>query len=153
MIRSDTPNKVNGRAEFGMDLEAPNMLWGALVPAPVAHGKIRSLDLSKARAVPGVVAVVGPKELRKLLPSSGGDPDRPVFPSEEILYRNQPIAAVAATSLAQARKGVRAVKVDIEPLPVFPDIESVFPDWPETKGPRSPHVIAHVHARHGDLKG
>jgi CO/xanthine dehydrogenase Mo-binding subunit len=153
MIRSDALTKIDGRAEYGMDLEALGMLWAALVPSPVAHGRIRSVDLSAARRAPGVRVAIGPKEVAKLLPNGGGDPERPLFPTAEVRYRNQPLAAIAASSLAEAREAARLAKLTIEPLPSVPEIESLFPDWPDAEARRSPHVIAHVQARSGDLEG
>jgi CO/xanthine dehydrogenase Mo-binding subunit len=79
-VRPDSGVKLAGTAVYGTDLDVPGMLWGALVPAPVAHGRLRSLDLGPARALPGVV-VVGPDDLRSLLPAGGGDKERPIFAS------------------------------------------------------------------------
>jgi CO/xanthine dehydrogenase Mo-binding subunit len=152
MIRSDAPAKVAGSPAFGVDLDRPGMLWGALVLSPVAHGRIRSLDLEAARRLPGVEAVLGPAEARRVLPR-GGNPDRPVFPAEEILYHAQPIAAVAARGRAAARAAARAVRAEIEPLPVRADLDAVFPEWPETPVEDPERVNAHVHARFGDVEG
>ena len=149
-MRSDLAIKLAGHAVYGTDLDRPGMLWAALVPSPVAHGRLRSVDLAPARRLPGVVAI-GPDDLAALLPGGGGDADRPIFPSGEVAYRNQPLAAVAAPTLAEARRAAALVRVDVEPLPALVDIETAFPSWPGAEAARSPHVIAHVHARHGDL--
>ena len=55
--RPDARPKLEGSAVFALDLDVPGMLWAALVPAPVAHGRLRSVDLAPARALPGVVAI------------------------------------------------------------------------------------------------
>ena len=149
-VRPDAALKLAGAAGYGTDLEAPGMLWAALVLAPVAHGRLRSVDLAPARALEGVVAV-GPDDLAALLPGGGGDPDRPIFPPSEIQYRSQPLAAVAAPTLALAQRAARAVRIEAEPLPVVADLESVFPEWPGPEAARSPLVAAHVHARHGEV--
>ncbi|MGI0129872.1 MAG: xanthine dehydrogenase family protein molybdopterin-binding subunit [Thermoplasmata archaeon] len=149
-IRPDAAVKLAGTAVYGVDVDVPGMLWAALVPAPVAHGRLRSVDLAPARALPGVVAV-GPNDLAALLPGGGGDADRPIFPVTEVAYRHQPLAAVAAPTLREARRAAAAVRVDVEPLPAVIDLESVFPEWPGPEAAGSPHVIAHVHARHGDI--
>lgn len=150
-IRPDAAVKLAGAAVYGTDLDLPGMLWAALVPAPVARGRIRSVDLGPARAMPGVVAV-GAGDLASLLPGGGGDPDRPIFPTREIAYRHQPLAAVAAPTLAEARRAAAAVRVEVEPLPALVDLETAFPDWPGPEAAGSEHVIAHVHARHGDIE-
>ncbi len=56
--RLDSPEKVTGRAQFGMDMRLPGMLTAVVARSPVFGGKVRSLDSQKAKAVPGVKAVV-----------------------------------------------------------------------------------------------
>ena len=148
--RPDARLKLEGSATFGMDLEAPGMLWAALVPSPVAHGRLSSVDLSPARSLEGVVAI-GAADLSRLFPGAG-DPDRPLFPSETVLFRGQPVAAVAAPSRELARQAARAVRVEVESLPVVSDLEDVFPEWPGPSADASPHVAAHVRARDGDVE-
>jgi len=152
MTRSDAPRKIRGQVEYGADLSRPGMLWGALVPAPIAHGRIVRLDLKRARGLPGVVAVVGPKEAQALLPKGGGDPERPLFPTSEIAYAGQPVAAVAAETLAAAHAAARAVSVATEPSPVQLEIDAIFPEWPGAEARNSPFVTAHVHAKSGDVE-
>jgi CO/xanthine dehydrogenase Mo-binding subunit len=149
--RPDAAEKLAGAARFGTDLDVPGMLWGALVHAPVAAGTIRSVDLGPARALPGVVAV-GAADLATLVPPGGEVPDRELFPTAEVAYRRQPLAAVAAPSLREAVRAAAAVRVSVDPRPPLIDLESLFPEWPGPEAKRSPHVIAHVHARRGDLE-
>jgi CO/xanthine dehydrogenase Mo-binding subunit len=148
--RPDAGVKLAGAARYGTDLDVPGMLWGALVHAPVAAGAIDEVDLAAARALPGVVAV-GASDLGRLVPPGGATPDRPLFPTTEIAYRRQPLAAVAAPSLREAVRAAAAVRVRVDPRPPLVDIESLFPEWPGSDAKRSPHVIAHVHARRGDV--
>lgn len=56
--RLDTPAKVNGTAEFGIDVKLPGMVYASLEQCPVIGGKVKSFDASKARAMPGVIDVV-----------------------------------------------------------------------------------------------
>ncbi len=152
MTRPDATPKAFGRVEYGTDLETDGMLWAGLVRAPIAHGRIARLDLDAGRRVPGVVGVVGPEDLKRLLPRGGGDAERPIFPPQEILYRGQPVAAVAAETRDAARRGARAVRVEVAPLPVIARIEDVFPDWPmDPLAKKNPHVVGHVHVRAGDV--
>jgi CO/xanthine dehydrogenase Mo-binding subunit len=134
-----------------MDLELPGMLWAALVPSPTAHGRLRAVDLAPARALPGVVAV-GAADVASLLSGAHGDAERPVFPSETVVFRHQPVAAVAAPTLERAREAARAVRVDVESLPVVSDLEDLFPDWPGPEAEGSPHIAAHVRAHSGDVE-
>jgi CO/xanthine dehydrogenase Mo-binding subunit len=151
VIRPDGAVKLTGRAIFGTDLSDEGMAFAALVLAPVAHGRIRSLNLDAVRGRPGVLAVVGPDEVAALVARGTGTADRPLFPREEIRYRSEPIAAVAARSLAAARSAAAAVTAEIEPLAPVLDVEEVVPEWPDRSMADSPHVNAHVLARHGDL--
>ena len=56
--RLDTPDKVNGRAEFGLDVKRPGMLYAVVLRCPVFGGKVASFDATKAKAVPGVKNVI-----------------------------------------------------------------------------------------------
>jgi CO/xanthine dehydrogenase Mo-binding subunit len=151
MTRSDAGAKVRGAVDYGVDIEAPGMLHAALVPAPIAAGTIRSIDLGPARRAPGVVVAVGPAELTALLPH-GGDADRPVFPATRILYRHQPLAAVAAETLEEARAAARLVRVEVTEEPPLLDVEDRYPDWPVGLAKDAPGVVAHVLARAGDVE-
>ncbi len=149
--RADAPVKLRGAAVYGTDLSAEGMYWGALVPSPIAHGRIRSIDLAPARALPGVVAI-GADEVAGLLPK-GAAAETPIFPKEEVVYRGQPVAAVAAPTRALAREAARKVRVDLEPLEIWGSIDTLLPEWPGADPPRIGALNAHVHARHGDLEG
>ncbi len=151
-VRPDAAAKLAGSVEYGMDLDRPGMLWGALVLAAEGAGRLRSVDLRAARAMDGVVAI-GPEDLPGLLGAAGRDEERPPFPAERIAYRSQPVAAVAAPTLAQARAAARAVVVRVDAEPSLGDLESRFPEWPGPEAASSPHVAAHVHARRGDVEG
>jgi len=148
--RPDARPKLDGTAVYGADLDVPGMLWAALVPAPVAHGRLRTVDLGAARAMEGVIAIAG-ADLAGLLPNATGDPERPIFPVDTISYRNQPVAAVAAPTRELARRAARAVRVEVEALPAVTDLEQLFPEWPGPEADGSVHIAAHVRARDGDI--
>jgi CO/xanthine dehydrogenase Mo-binding subunit len=147
--RSDLEGKLRGEVRYGTDLEAPGMHWGVLVRSPVAHGRIRSIDLEGARRLAGV-SVVDARRVAEMFPGPAAG-DRPLFPPAEVTYLNQPVAAVAAPTLAQARRAAREVRVDVEPMAPVVDVDTVFPEFPGPGARDSPHVTAHVHARHGDV--
>jgi CO/xanthine dehydrogenase Mo-binding subunit len=58
-IRPDGADKVTGRATFGADFNLPGMLWGKVLRSPHAHARIKSINLKKAAALPGVKAAIG----------------------------------------------------------------------------------------------
>jgi CO/xanthine dehydrogenase Mo-binding subunit len=150
-IRPDADAKVRGAIEFGFDLEAEGMLWGELVLAPVSHGRIRSVDVTPARALPGVTAIAA-ADVPRLTGGAAGDADRPPFPRDTVVYACQPVAAVAAPTHHEARVAARAVRVTIEPLPAIADLESIYPEWPGSSVGPSPHIAGHVRARRGDVE-
>ncbi len=150
MTRSDAALKLSGSARYGMDLDRPGMLWGALIPSPVAHGRLLGVDLAEVRKMPGVVAAIGPEETARLLPSAQAS-ERPPFPRGEIAYRGQPVGAVAARTLREARAAAQVASVRVEPLPVIVDLEQRFPEWPGSEAGGAPGVVAHVRARWGPV--
>jgi CO/xanthine dehydrogenase Mo-binding subunit len=148
--RPDGPAKIGGTAVFGTDLDVPGMLWGALVLAPIAHGRLITVDLAPARALPGVVAISA-ADVARLTDERPGDPDRPPFPPAWISYRHQPIAAVAAPTRELARAAARAVRVGVEAKAVAMDLDDLFPEWPEEVVTDPDRVAAHVLARSGGV--
>jgi CO/xanthine dehydrogenase Mo-binding subunit len=151
-IRADAALKLQGNAPYGTDLSAEGMLWGALVFSPIAHGKIRRVDLAMARQIPGVVAI-GAEDLAGLLPAGATPPETPLFPTDEVVYRYQPLAAVAAPTRSAARDAAERVRVEIEPREVWGSIDDLLPEWPGSSRPIEGPLNAHIHARHGDVGG
>jgi xanthine dehydrogenase YagR molybdenum-binding subunit len=95
--RVDGPAKATGRARYSSDVWQKDMLFGVLMGSPVAHGRVKSIDTSAAKAVPGVTAVY---EVAK-----AGD---------EIQWQGAEIVAVAAQREEIARDAIRKVKVEWE---------------------------------------
>src|SRR5919198_3867194 len=67
--RLEARDKVSGRAEYTHLMRLPGMLTGKIVRSTVAHGRIKSIDLSAARAVPGVHSIVTSDDIRKVIPN------------------------------------------------------------------------------------
>ena len=120
----DGVEKVTGGARYTADLRPAGALVGAMLRSPIAHGEIRRIDASRARAIAGVRAVV-----------TGDDCDMPygVIPiaqneyplaRERVRYRGEPIAAVAADDEATAQAALDAIELDIAPLPAYFDAAS-----------------------------
>ena len=138
--RPDGVDKVTGRARFGADLFAPNMLHGRVLRSPHAHARIVSMDSSKAAALPGIKAVVARDDLPDLPSewSSAGellvnynDMTRNVMAREKVLYEGHAVAAVAATSAAVAKRALGLIEVEYEVLPhVLDPVEAMRPDAP-----------------------
>lgn len=125
-IRHDGADKVTGRAHYGADFQAADLLHGYVLRSPHAHARILRIDTTKAMALPGVKAVVtaadfpqGPDRIVDL-----GDGDVPLsyirgnlLASGKALYRGHAVAAVAAVNRHIAEEAAGLIEVDYEPLP------------------------------------
>src|ERR671914_2635019 len=91
--------KVTGRAEYVHNLRLPGMLYGKIFRASVAHGRIRSIDVSAARAVAGVHRVVTADDIRTVMPDPYYGPafhDQPILAIEKVHHVGEPVAVVLA---------------------------------------------------------
>ncbi|MGE0746048.1 MAG: xanthine dehydrogenase family protein molybdopterin-binding subunit [Rhodospirillales bacterium] len=144
-VKQDGPDKVTGRAKFGADLMLPGMLFGKVLRSPHPHAIIRSIDTSAAEALPGVRAVVTRDDFPDLpAGTNGGDMTRNALAREKALYDGHPVAAVAATSEAIAKRALKLIKVDYEVLPhVIDPVEAMQAGAP----------ILHPHIRTKGVEG
>ena len=110
-IRPDGVPKVTGRAQYGSDLAMPGMLVGRILRSPHAHARIRSIDTSKAAALPGVKAVITSADFPDMKFEYVGPErvaqnfwhiTRNVMAREKALYEGHPVAAIAAISKSVA---------------------------------------------------
>ena len=139
-IRPDGVPKVTGRAMYGADMAMPGMLWGKVIRSPHAHARIRSIDPSRALALPGVKAVVtaadfpdqkfayvGPERVQQ----NAWHITRNVMAREKALYEGHAVAAVAAIDKATADEAAGLIDIDYEVLPHVIDVdEAMKPDAP-----------------------
>jgi 4-hydroxybenzoyl-CoA reductase subunit alpha len=115
----DGIEKVTGRARYTADLPAGDALVGVILRSPVAHGVIRGIDTTRARALPGVRAVITGEDFAApygVIPIAQNE-----WPlaRERVRYRGEPVAAVAAVDLATAQAALAAIELDIVPLPAY----------------------------------
>src|SRR6202011_940227 len=139
-VRPDGVPKVTGLAQYGADMTMPGMLVGRVLRSPHAHARIRSIDIAKAAALPGVKAVVtsadfpeqkfeyvGPERVAQ----NFWHMTRNIMAREKELYEGHPVAAVAATSKSVADAALALITVDYEVLPHVIDVdEAMKPDAP-----------------------
>ncbi|CAN1515253.1 CoxL Aerobic-type carbon monoxide dehydrogenase, large subunit CoxL/CutL homologs [Burkholderiaceae bacterium] len=139
-IRPDGVPKVTGMAQYGADYSLPGMLWAKILRSPHAHARIRSINTSKAEALPGVKAVLTSADL-PAQPFDYIGPERVavnywhmtrnILAREKALYEGHAIAAVAATTAAIAAEAIALIEVDYEVLPHVIDVdEAMHPDAP-----------------------
>ncbi len=115
----DGIEKVTGRALYTADLPVGEALVGRILRSSVAHGIIRSIDTSRARATRGVRAVITGEEFSApygVIPIAQNE-----WPlaRDRVRYRGEPLVAVAATDEATADAALAAIAFDIEPLPAY----------------------------------
>jgi len=171
-VRPDGVPKVTGLAQYGSDLAMPGMLVGHILRSPHAHARIRSIDTSRAAALPGVKVVVtsadfpeqkfeyvGPERVAQ----NFWHMTRNIMAREKALYEGHAVAAVAATSKAIADEALSLIAVDYEVLPhvidvdeaMKPDAPLLFPDL-ITRGVESPpkpsNISKRVEYKLGDLE-
>lgn len=104
--RVDALPKVTGAAKYTTDIKLPGQLVGKIFRSPHAHGVIKRLDFAKAKAMPGVKAVIR------------------IIEGETFRYFHQPIAAVAAETEAQADAALKAIELEFDEKPILLDIPS-----------------------------
>ena len=136
-VRPDGADKVVGRANFGADLRLPGMLEGRVKRSPHAHARLVRIDASKARALPGVKAVVTAADfpdLENLATHLGEtattlrDIGRNVIARDKVLYVGHAVAAVAATSAEIADAALALIDVEYEVLPHVIEVEAAMAD-------------------------
>lgn len=118
---------VTGRALYCDDIALPaKTLHAAFGLSRIAHGNIRSLDLTALANVPGVVTVATPADIPGENNYGGVVHDDPIFANRLVQYVGQPMFAVAATSYSAARRAVAKARVEYDPLPAILDIRAAL---------------------------
>jgi len=118
--RLDAAAKATGRAVYTDDISLPGMLHGAILQSPVAHARILSIDTTRAKALPGVEAVLTAADVPdRLFGVSPARYDENVLAIEKVLYVGDEVAAVAAVNLETAREALALIDVQYEPLPLL----------------------------------
>ena len=112
MKRKEDPRFLQGKGNYIDDFTLPGMLWLDIVRSPIAYGKIKNIDASKALEIPGVLAVLTGKDLEAYglhwMPTLMSDTQM-VLPTDTVMYQAQEVAGVIATSRYAAADGVAAV--------------------------------------------
>src|SRR5215831_2794772 len=128
--RLEDPRLVAGKGSFVDDIHLPHMLYAAVLRSFYAHALLRSLDVSAARSLPGVVAVLTGEDIAKdvqdlpTLAMTGGwavdemhPLGHPVLATTTVCYVGQPVAVVVARERYVARDAVELIQVDYESVP------------------------------------
>jgi CO/xanthine dehydrogenase Mo-binding subunit len=125
LIRQDGRDKVTGSGRYAADLTVTGMLHGAFRIAAVSHARIRGLDTTAARAVPGVHAVITAADVPQVRYGAFLK-DRVLFARDVVRWEGELIAAIAADTPEVAARAAALIEVDLEVLPAMTDLETAI---------------------------
>jgi carbon-monoxide dehydrogenase large subunit len=146
--RTEDPRLLAGRGRYLDDISDSRMLEAAVLRSPVAHARIKEIDVSRALELPGVVDVLTGADLVEV---AGPQPviwhpipDQRIaamhaLAVDRVRWVGQAVAAVAATSRHVAEDAIELIDVEYEALPVVPDLDAalaegaprLYDDWPD----------------------
>ena len=143
-LRHDSALKhATGEARFADDVAEPaGLLHAALALSPVAHGRLVALDLGPARAMPGVVAVLGPADIPGANDVAPIGKNEPLFAEGVVHFVGQPLAMVLATTRDAALLAAAAIRAEIDALPAVLSVAEGLS--------RAQYVIEPMTMRRGD---
>ena len=133
--RVDAMSKVTGQALYGPDINLPGLLHGKILRSPHAHARIRSINVSKAEAFPGVYAIVTAADLPEAEDRTAEAGESTVnykflrdnnLASDKVLYQGHAVAAVAASSPHIAEQALDLIEVAYEVLPPALDVREAM---------------------------
>lgn len=136
--RVEDPRFLTGEARYLADLQIPGTVHAAFVRSPYGHARIRRIDASAARALPGVLAVFTAEDVATLPPLASGLPieglkptPQTVLAKDKVRFIGEAVAVVVAENRYIAEDAVELVEVDYERLPAVTDAErAMAPDAP-----------------------
>lgn len=172
LLRKEDRRLLTGAGVFIADVKLPRALAIAFARSPYAHARIVSVDLSRAKALPGVVAVLTGNDLAgDLKPVPGMQnqpppawkaavehrfdvPSQPLLAVDKIRYVGEPYAVVVAESRYIAEDAAELIDIEVEELPVVDTIEAATgDDAPEVHEGHSRNTVAEFRIRKGDVDG
>jgi len=134
--RVEDPRFITGRGRYVDDIELPQQCHGVVVMSPHAHAAIKRVDTAKAKAAPGVLAVLTGADvvadrlggLAPPMPEDMGGPKgfrtlRAILATDKVRAVGDRVAFVVAETQAQARDAAELLEIDYEPLPAVTDVE------------------------------
>ncbi|NWF93251.1 MAG: xanthine dehydrogenase family protein [Syntrophaceae bacterium] len=151
VIRKDGYEKVTGRLKFGADFDKAGFLHGKVLRSPHAHALIKKVDVEKAKALPGVVAILTAEDVPGRNGFGAIIPDQPVICGEKVRFIGDGVALVAAESEEAAIEALKLIDVEYEPLSaVFSPVEAMKPGAPKVH--ENGNLLTTVRIRKGDTE-
>src|SRR5437764_1479174 len=172
MLRREDRRLLMGEGQFVADIVLPRMAHAVLVRSPLAHGRIRTVDLSRALAMPGVLAAINGAELLQLLPPVPEgqislprkwqnvvqhkflSPSEPLLALDTVRHVGEAIAIIVAETRYQAEDAAELVAADLEELPAVVDPEAALkPGAPIIHERHGTNLIGEFAIERGDVAG
>ena len=169
--RLESRAKVTGRADYVHNLSLPGMLYGKIFRATVAHGRIRSIDISAAKKLKGVHSVVTGADVLTVVPNPYYGPvflDQPIIAIDKVRFVGEPVAVALADDPHVADHAVQLITAEYDELPaVYDEIEALtsttfvhdelkpsgtFPDLKHLAGRSKTNVTCEFHLQRGDIE-
>src|SRR5690242_3001938 len=167
--RREDRRLLTGQGQFIADLALPRMLHAVLVRSPLAHARIRNVDLSRARAAPGVAMALNGGDLLQMLPPVPEgqislprkwttviqhkflNPQQPLLAHDKVRHVGEAVAIIAAETRDQAEDAAELVALDLEELPPVVDPEAALrPDSPIVHDRFDTNLIGEFKVTRGD---
>ncbi|MBI4193615.1 MAG: xanthine dehydrogenase family protein molybdopterin-binding subunit [Betaproteobacteria bacterium] len=169
--RLEAREKVTGRAEYIHNMRLPGMLYGKIFRSTLAHGRIRSIDVSAAAAVAGVHRVITAEDVKTVIPDPYYGPvfhDQPILAMDKVRHVGEPVAVVLASDPHVAEQAAQLIAADYEELPaVFDEVAAtgspvivhevlrpagMFPDFKDLAGRKNTNLHLDFKLRRGDVE-
>ncbi|HMJ98506.1 MAG TPA: molybdopterin cofactor-binding domain-containing protein, partial [Reyranella sp.] len=140
VLRKEDPTLLRGEGRYTDDLNLPGQAYAVMVRSRYAHGILKGIDVSEARTMPGVLAILAAADLDEAgfgllmcplnMPQRDGTPmrtpPRPSLAKGKVRFVGEAVAVVVAETATQAKDGAEAVVLDIDELPAVTDPESAL---------------------------
>jgi CO/xanthine dehydrogenase Mo-binding subunit len=171
VVRLEARDKVTGRAEYTHTMRLPGMLHAKYFRSTVAHGRIKSVDVSAAKKFPGVAHVVSIADIKKVIPDPYYGPafhDQPILADGKVRFVGEPVAMVLATDPHVAEQAAQLISAEYEELPaVFDEVDALtskvyvhdalkpagtFADLKHLKGAKNTNMALDYQLRRGDVE-
>jgi aerobic carbon-monoxide dehydrogenase large subunit len=159
--RQEDPPLLMGRARFMGDLRLPGLLAVKFLRSPHAHARVVAVDVRRARAMPGVEAVVSGADLvattrpiRAVMSGAGYKQSSwPVLAQGKVRFVGEPVVAVVAADAYRAEDALDAIEVTYDPLAAVADAEaSMQPDAPRLHDELADNILFHTRFEKGDVQ-
>ncbi len=168
--RLEARDKVMGRAEYTHTMRLPGMLHGKIFRSTVPHGRIKSIDTSAAKKIPGVYRVITAEDVAKVIPDPYYGPafhDQPILALDKVRFVGEPVAVVLAADPHVAEAATQEIVAEYEELPaVYDEVEAMtssvyvhdelkpagsFADLKHLKGQKNTNLALGAKLRRGDI--